>query len=197
MRAYYPRWVCSGHNAGGDGTCSNAVTVDEAELTGVLQEYFTGILKTKKDAARCAAAELRRIWKAAKDSGCSKKEIRARLSRLRTARQRYMDMYTDGLISRGELNERIGTMREEIDRLEEELKQANSPLPKEEQLETVFRNLFGTADGAVCVSRLTNAELKRIIRKIEVDRDGNVDIHLRLFRDTGSGGTVLTAGYGT
>ena len=35
---------------------------------------------------------------------------------------------------------------------------------------------------------MTNAQLKRLINKIEVDKDGNVDIYLRLI------GTVLIEG---
>ena len=38
---------------------------------------------------------------------------------------------------------------------------------------------------------MTNAQLKRIIQKIEVDKDGNVDIYLRLLGDLGLDETVL------
>ena len=38
---------------------------------------------------------------------------------------------------------------------------------------------------------MTNEQLKRIIQKIEVDKDGNVDIYLRLFGDLGLDETVL------
>ena len=38
---------------------------------------------------------------------------------------------------------------------------------------------------------MTNAQLKRIIQKIEVDKDGNVDIYLRIFGDLGLDEIVL------
>lgn len=38
---------------------------------------------------------------------------------------------------------------------------------------------------------MTNAQLKRIIQKIEVDKDGNVDIYLRLLGDLVLDETVL------
>ena len=41
---------------------------------------------------------------------------------MQKTRQKYMDMYTDDLISREELNDKIGGMRQEADRLENELK---------------------------------------------------------------------------
>ena len=41
---------------------------------------------------------------------------------------------------------------------------------------------------------LTNAQLIRLINKIEVDKDGNVDIYLRLIGDLGLDETVLIEG---
>ena len=38
---------------------------------------------------------------------------------------------------------------------------------------------------------MTNEQLKQIIQKIEVDKEGNVDIYLRLFGDLGLNETVL------
>lgn len=43
-----------------------------------------------------------------------------------------MNMYTDDLISREELNDKIGGMRKEIDRLENELKMVSYHLTKGE-----------------------------------------------------------------
>ena len=38
---------------------------------------------------------------------------------------------------------------------------------------------------------MTNQQLKRLIQKIEVDKDGNVDIYLRLMGDLGLDETIL------
>ena len=38
---------------------------------------------------------------------------------------------------------------------------------------------------------MTNQQLKRLIQKIEVDKDGNVDIYLRLLGDLGLDEFVL------
>ena len=44
---------------------------------------------------------------------------------------------------------------------------------------------------------MTNTQLKRIIQKIEVDKEGNVDIYLRLLGDLGLDNTVLIIDYHT
>ena len=41
------------------------------------------------------------------------------------------------------------------------------------------------------VHEMTNTQLKRLIQKIEVDKDGNVDIYLRLIGDLGLDETIL------
>ena len=187
----YVRWVCSGHNGKGADNCPNAVTVDEEELIEVLQEYFAGLLKTKKNVIRYVVGEFQRVYKAKDENLNYEKELNAQLAKLQKTRQKYMDMYADDLISREELNDRIGGMRKEIERLENELKMVSYHLTKGEQLESVLQQTFKEIEDIADVHQMTNAQLKRIIQKIEVDKDGNVDIYLRLFGDLGLDETVL------
>ena len=187
----YVRWVCSGHNGRGADSCPNAVAVDEEELIEVLQEYFADILKGKKKVISYVVQEFQRVYKAKDENVEYEKELNAQLSKLRKSRQKYMNMYTDDLISREELNKNIGGMRKEIERLENELKMVSYHLTKEEQLESVLNNTFKEIEDVTDVHEMTNEQLKRIIKKIEVDHDGNVDIYLRLFGDLGLDETVL------
>ena len=187
----YVRWVCSGHNGKGAHSCPNAVTVDEDELIDVLQEYFTHLLQSKKQVIRHVVGEFQRIYKAKDDNLHYEKELTSQLARLQKTRQKYMDMYADDLISREELNEKIGGMRKEMDRLENELKMVSYHLTKGDQLEAILQDTFRQIEDIADVQQMTNAQLKRIIQKIEVDKDGNVDIYLRLFGDLGLDETVL------
>ena len=187
----YVRWVCSGHNGRGADNCPNAVTVDEDELIEVLQEYFAGLLKAKKNVIRYVVGEFQRIYKAKDENLNYEKELTAQLAKLQKTRQKYMDMYADDLISREELNDKIGGMRKEIERLENELKMVSYHLTKGEQLESVLGQTFKEIEDITDVRQMTNAQLKRIIQKIEVDKDGNVDIYLRLLGDLGLDETVL------
>ena len=108
-----------------------------------------------------------------------------------------MDMYADDLISREELNEKIGGMRKEIERLENELKMVSCHLSKGEQLENALQQTFKEIEDIADVRQMTNVQLKRIIQKIEVDKDGNVDIYLRMLSDLGLDQTVLIRHYET
>lgn len=187
----YVRWVCSGHNGRGADSCPNAITVDEEELIQALQEYFAEMLKQKKNVIQNVVREFQRIYKAKDENIEYEKELNQQLARLQKTRQKYMDMYTDDLISREELNTKIGGMRKEIERLENELKMVSYHLTKGEQLEQILGNTFKAVEDITDVHQMTNEQLKQIIQKIEVDKDGNVDIFLRLFGDLGLDEAVL------
>ena len=74
--------------------------------------------------------EFQRVYKAKDENIEYEKQLNAELNKLHKSREKYMDMYTDDLISREELNEKIGGMRKEIERLENELKMVSYHLTK-------------------------------------------------------------------
>lgn len=190
----YVRWVCSGHNGKGADSCPNAVTVDEEELIQALQEYFQEIFGKKKKVINYVIKEFQRVYKAKDENIEYEKQLNAELNKLHKSREKYMDMYTDDLISREELNEKIGGMRKEIERLENELKMVSYHLTKGEQLEAILNSTFKQLEDITDVHEMTNAQLKRLINKIEVDKDGNVDIYLCLIGDLGLDEAVLIEG---
>ena len=181
----YVRWVCSGHNGQGAERCPNAVTVDEDELISVLEEYFAGVLKAKKDIIRYVVGEFERTYNAKNENAAYGKKLKDKLSKLERTRQKYMDMYADDLISRDELNAKIGGMRKEVERLENELHMVELNIDKGDQLADLIQDTFSSIEKITDIRSMTNAQLKRIVQKILVDKDGNVDIYLRLFGDLG------------
>ena len=193
----YVRWVCSGHNGRGAESCPNAVTVDEEELIGVLQEYFAQVLKAKKSVISHVVSQFQRVYKAKDENLDYEKQLTAKLAKLEKTREKYMDMYTDDLITREELNAKIGGMRQEMERLENELKMVSYNLTKSDQLEAILSSTFQEIQDITDVHEMTNTQLKRIIQKIEVDKEGNVDIYLRLLGDLGLDNTVLISDYHT
>lgn len=54
-------------------------------------------------------------------------------------------------------------------------------------MNTTFKSIEDVTD----MHQMTNTQLKKIIDKIEVDKDGNVDIYLKLLGDLGLDETIL------
>ena len=175
----------------GADSCPNAVTIDEEELLDALQAYFTELLKSKKKVVQYVVHEFERVYQAKNKNLNCEKELNAKLDKLRKTRQKYMDMYADDLISREELNEKLGGTRQEIERMERELQLVSANVTRSDQLEASLNETFQTVESVADVRQMTNAQLKRMIRKIEVDQEGNVNIYLRVLGDLGLDETVL------
>lgn len=187
----YVRWVCSGRNGKGADSCPNKTVVDEEELIHILQEYFNRVLQQKNKVIDYVVKEFQRVYKAKDENAEYEKELNLQIARLQRVRQKYMDMYTDDLISREELNDKLGGTRQELDRLENELKMVSSNLTKGDQMEKILNDTFKQIEDITDVHEMTNVQLKRLIKKIEVDKDGNVDIYLRLLGDLGLNESIL------
>ncbi len=177
--------------AKGAESCPNAVTVDEDELIEALEKYFAEVLNSKKNVIAHVVGEFNRIYRAKGENAEYEKELRAKLAKLQKVRQKYMDMYADDLISRDELNAKIGGAKQEADRLENDLNLVSLNITKGEQLETIIQSTFTTMESIVNVRDMTNAQLRQLIQKIEVDQGGNIDIYLRLLGDIGLDEAVL------
>ena len=179
----YVRWCCSCHNQKGAGSCPNGVTVDEDGLIDVLQNYFKDILSHTKQVTKHIVAEFERVYKAQDQNIHQEKDLKQRIAKLKKSREKYMNMYADDLITREELNERIGKSRLELQRLENELLMVRQNLTKGAQLERILNDTFRQMESIVDVRQMTNAQLKRIVKEIQVDHEGNVEIHLHVLGD--------------
>ena len=135
--------------------------------------------------------EFQRVYRAKDENVEYEKELKDRLARLKAAREKYMNMYTDDLITRQELNDRIGGSRQEIERLENELKMVSYQITKGEQLETILNTTFQEMEDVADIHQMTNTQLRKIVDRIEVDKDGNVDIYLGFLGDLGLDSSVL------
>lgn len=187
----YIRWVCSGRNGKGADSCPNSIVLDEDELIETLQKYFVNVLNSKKKVTEYVVKEFQRIYKAKDENLEYEKQLQAQLAKLQKSREKYMEMYTDDLISREELNRKIGGMRKEMERLKNDLKLVSYHLTKGEQLEGILNSTFKRIEDVTDIRQMTNAQLKRIIQKIEVDKSGNVEIFLNPLGEVGLDKNVL------
>lgn len=187
----YIRWVCSGHNGRGVDSCPNTITVDEQELIEVLQEYFKNIIKNKKKLSDHIISVFNRVYKTKEENISNEKELTSQLSKLQRTKQKYMDMYTDDLITREELNTKIQSIKKEMESLESELKFITHNITKGDQLQAIINETFRKIEDMTTIHDKTNSQLKQIIEKIEVDKSGTVKIYLKFLSDLGLDSSIL------
>ena len=177
----YVRWVCSKHNGQGVHNCPNSATVDENELMNKLDEYFLSILKDRSHVEQFLRRRLKETCHQDEEQEHYRKSIQSQLSRLEKQRKKYLELFTDDLITRQELEQKLGGSKEEMARLEAELHQLAASDLSDREIEAIIRRTMENLSDFVSVRKLNNAQLRQLVEKIEVDADGTVDVYLRLF----------------
>ena len=185
------RWVCSVRNVQGSDMCANAVVLNEDMLVDKLREYFAELMKNKDAMVKNIVAEFSRIYKNRDDNESYNAELNERKTSLEKKRQKYMDMYIDEIISRAELNEKVKVIDAELKKIKNELTITEYNLSRNDMLEDILRKTFDGIGNTTDVASMSNAQLKQIINRIEVDKDGEIDIFLNLFGEIGLDETFL------
>lgn len=185
----YVRWVCSKRNGQGTAHCENASSVEENQLIEQLDQYFRSLIRDRKKAAQMFRQKL----KESLGGDFAKEEqrtLRDRRAKLEKTRKKYLDLYADDLITRQELDKQLGDTREEIGRLEERLRQLELTALSDGMINALIGQMFQNLDNFLTVRNLNNGQLKQLISKIEVDKDGNVDVYLRILPERFGAGAV-------
>ncbi|MGN0674177.1 MAG: recombinase family protein [Oscillospiraceae bacterium] len=179
------RWVCSIRNGQGADICANAVVLYEDTLVDKLQEYFAEIIKNKETMVKNIVTEFDRVYKNKDDNESYNAELNEQKNTLEKKRQKYMDMYIDEIISRAELNEKVKIIDAELEKIKNELTITEYNLSRSDMLENILNKTFDNIVKITDVSSMTNAQLKQIINRIEVNKNGQIDIFLNLFGEIG------------
>jgi len=180
------RWVCSARNGRGAQACPNALGVEEQALTEAIGDYFAALLPDGQQAAQALAKALAGLCRE-QSAGCGQQDLESRLARLERTRHKYLELYAGELISREELQARLDSLQEERRRLEQELRLAPAQLPPGRATEQLLLSACRKIPDLYSLEGLSNAQLKRIIHKIEVGGDGNIDIYLLPLSQHGDG----------
>lgn len=173
----YVRWVCSARNGHGVNSCENAAAIDENILIEELQKYFSSLLSNKKYYIERAKDEFFKSHEETFDQKNRRKEIEKKLTEMKKYREKMMSLYAADCISLEEFQKNAAPSKAEIPRLEHEL-QALSIAPDKKAFEKALDAIFQNIESITDIRKLSNVQLKKIIREITVDKDGHIDIYL-------------------
>lgn len=179
------KWVCSKRNGRGAASCGNATVIGEEELLAAIKGYFVGLLSARKNALSDFVAAMTRRICAEGDDG-QLKALAARQERLSQGREKALNMYIDGLISRDELKTRLDKMQTEADEVKRSLCLAEGGIFGRGRLLGILAAEFCSLDDVVDMSALTNAHMRRLVERIVADGEGNVKIYIRHMGEDGA-----------
>lgn len=191
-KSTYITWVCNGRNSNGVDFCSNKVTVDEEEILLSISEYFKYYLQLNTNWYQAIIKEIKKNMNKNIDSSDSKKNILSQIKKLNKEKEKYIDMYTNDIISLEELKEKSNCIHKSIAYYQSKLK--GIILSENGNIKEIKEAVFPNSDlycgeesswnpesyiGVMKPEWLNNNMMKRIIERIEVHADGNINIYVK------------------
>ena len=175
----YIRWKCSGKKTLGSKYCDNMIAVDEGELTNAIKEYFSSILKNKNEFINRTITKYHKILKARNKDFKTSKDLEKEVEKLKKTKQKYVKMYTDELIDESEFKEYTHNINCKIKEIEKQIKISNFSIASEDTINRDIKQKINEIEKILSCGDFTNEDLKKVIDKINVNKNGDVEIILK------------------
>lgn len=186
----YVRWVCSGRNANGMDSCPNKTVVDEGELLQALNDIFKEVLGMESTYIETIKKEFKKIYESNNENLLSEKEYKEKISKLEKAKKKELDLFRMELITKEELEVNARPINNKLQQLKEQLNMIQKNISVGDKVQDVLEETFKKIEDMVDVENMDNSMLKRVIDKIEVDKDKRVVIFFKVLGSVGTKGTV-------
>lgn len=163
-------WRCVTNDQYTAEKCDNRVTLDESVLTDALRTYFASLIHDREAFIAGVLSGLDKQFPSAPDPEKAKKEADEKRRRLLAKQDRYEELYANALIPMDALKQKLARIDEELKALDAApLPTAAKPIPDHRSEILRFLNL----------ESVTNAEMRRIIHRIVVSKEGHIRVILR------------------
>ena len=140
--------------------------LDETELIGALISCISSIIGDREEFIGSILAQVQTA-----DPERERSALEARQKKLKVKAERYREMFVNDLLTIEELKEKLSAIEGEI----KELETLEIPDDAEEKCQQHRREILRFLD----METFTNADLRRILDHIAVDKDGNVRVMLK------------------
>lgn len=171
-------WVCSTNSQYSSAQCDNTVKIEEDELIAQIQTYLNLRIGDRDGFVKAVLAEARRRPAPGPDAA-SPEDIRRTRGRLLARRSRYQELYANDMITMAELKAKTAPIAEALAALDaapDRPGPAAALPPDDEGLE---RRYTQAVERFLALETASSSDLRRIIDKITVNRDGTAQIILK------------------
>ena len=177
-------WKCTTNDQHTKDRCDNAVKVNESDLVGAIRAYLSSVIRDRETFVSKVLAEVERQAGAWEDSSIRARRAQSerRRKELLARKERYQEMYAGGVIALQELKDKAEGIRLELQELERGLKRDDRSAEIRRDINSFSGRLRAEIDSFLQLENMTNMDLRKIIDRILVNRDGSVRI---IFRKAG------------
>lgn len=176
---HYIRWKCSGKKSLGMKFCDNNVAIDETELIDAIRTYFNSILNNKKEFITKTIEKYNKILKEKNQDIKTEKQLQKNLDKFKKTKQKYIDMYTNEMVTMEEYKELTKNIDIQIKNTNAEIQMLKFTMADEDALNKDIKNKIEEIQNILNGNEFTNEGLKKIIDVININKNGNIEIVLK------------------
>lgn len=173
-------WKCTTNDHYTAEKCDNRVTVDENALLENIREYFASLIDDRQAFVQNVLTEVEKKLPAEQDDA---QELEKRKKSLQKKKEKYQEMYTADIISIEELDEKTRGIRQELANVKARLERFKPQNNDEAPIAPMAKRYADEIEKFLMLENVTNADMRKIIKNIAVDKTGKIEISLRDIRD--------------
>jgi len=177
---YY--WKCQTNDQFTAEKCDNRVTITEGDLLEEIRRYLSSMIQDKEQFIQSIISELEKGREKPKKT-VSKADLQKKIKQLQAKKEKYQEMYAADVMTMAELKEKTSYINKEIEDLTEQLDQTNISDNIEKTSIEQIRIYTEEIEEFLALENVTNGDLRKIISRIVVNREGEIKIYLRNFSD--------------
>ena len=176
-------WRCVTNDQYTSEKCDNRVVIDEPDLLTELKAYFASIIEDREAFIASVLSGLHKQIPEARNPEQAKQEIEFRRNKLLGKKDRYQEMYANDLISMAELKDKLSGASEELKSLDVELEQIAKSAEIFNNAEQIVHCYSQEITRFLELETVTNVDMRRILDRICVNKDGSVRVVLKKFEE--------------
>jgi hypothetical protein len=177
---YY--WKCQTNDQFTAEKCDNRVTITEGDLLEEIRRYLSSMIQDKEQFIQGIITELEKGREKPKKT-VSKADRQKKIKQLQAKKEKYQEMYAADVMTMAELKEKTSYINKEIEDLTEQLDQTEISDNIEKTSIEQIRIYTEEIEEFLSLENVTNGDLRKIISRIVVNREGEIKIYLRNFSD--------------
>lgn len=176
-------WRCVTNDQYTAERCDNNVILNEPDLIRELKQYFSFLIADKEAFIASVLESLEQKIPKSDNPVQSIQSMESKRRKLLSKKDRYQEMYANDLITLSELKTKLSAIMDELKAVDMDLEHIEQSAKIQNNAEQIIRRYTEEILRFLELDTITNADLRRVIDHISVNRNGNVRIVLKKFED--------------
>lgn len=175
-------WICSTNSQYTAKQCDNLVKIEEAELLTEIRRYFSSLIQDRDRFVQGILSEVNSHRSGAQEQ-VKPEDVEKNRKRLLSKKSRYQEMYANDVMTMAELKEKTAQIAKELSELDDSLKRLQRSAAVQQNHENLVKSYKMEIERFLALETATNLDLRKIIERISVNKDGTVRIILKELED--------------